>query len=48
MYIAQFSHVPFGTEYLDAIGIFKSESKETFLKYFLTAKVGKRIAEEYV
>ncbi len=34
LYIVQFSEVPFGTEYTDAIGIFKSETRETFLKVF--------------
>ncbi len=34
LYIAHFSEVPFGTEYTEAIGIFKSETKETFLKVF--------------
>ncbi len=34
MYIALFDNVPFGTEYKQAVGIFKSESKETFLKVF--------------
>ena len=34
MYIALFDQVPFGTEYKQALGIFKSESKETFLKVF--------------
>jgi hypothetical protein len=34
MYIATFDKVPFGGEYKQAIGIFKSETKETFLKVF--------------
>lgn len=34
LYVTQFSNVPFGTEYIDAIGIFKSETRETFLKVF--------------
>jgi 37-kD nucleoid-associated bacterial protein len=34
LYVALFNDVPFGTEYIDAVGIFKSESKETFLKVF--------------
>lgn len=34
MYIALFDNVPFGTEYKQAIGIFKSETKEPFLKVF--------------
>ncbi|MDB5191742.1 MAG: nucleoid-associated protein [Segetibacter sp.] len=34
MYLALFDEVPFGSEYKRAIGIFKSETKETFLKVF--------------
>lgn len=34
LYVVQFSEVPFGTGYTDAIGIFKSETRETFLKVF--------------
>ncbi len=34
MYVAYFEEVPLGTEYVQAIGLFKSESKETFLKVF--------------
>jgi hypothetical protein len=34
LYVARFDQVPFGTEYVQAIGIFKSETKETFLKVF--------------
>ncbi len=34
LYIVHFKNVPFGTEYVEAVGIFKSESKETFLKVF--------------
>jgi hypothetical protein len=34
LYIVHFENVPFGTGYSDAIGIFKSETKETFLKVF--------------
>ena len=33
-YVAHFDEVPFGTEYVQAIGLFKSETKETFLKVF--------------
>lgn len=33
-YVAHFDEVPFGTEYVKAIGLFKSETKETFLKVF--------------
>jgi len=34
LYVVHFENVPFGTGYSDAIGIFKSETKETFLKVF--------------
>jgi hypothetical protein len=34
LYVALFDQVPFGTEYKQALGIFKSETKETFLKVF--------------
>ncbi|TDH25591.1 nucleoid-associated protein [Segetibacter sp. 3557_3] len=34
LYVALFHNVPFGTEYIEAIGIFKSETRETFLKVF--------------
>jgi hypothetical protein len=34
MYIALFDNLPLGTEYKQALGIFKSETKETFLKVF--------------
>ncbi len=34
LYVVRFSNVPFGTHFTEAIGIFKSETKETFLKVF--------------
>ena len=34
LYVVHFNNVPFENDYIDAIGIFKSESKETFLKVF--------------
>ena len=34
LYVVRFSNVPLGSGYTDAIGIFKSETKETFLKVF--------------
>lgn len=34
LYVVHFVNVPFGTEYIEAVGIFKSESRETFLKVF--------------
>jgi len=48
MYLAHFSNVPFGSEYVDAIGIFKSESKETFLKVFPHGQSWEVIAEDVV
>lgn len=48
MYVAHFSNVPFGTEYVDAIGIFKSESKETFLKVFPHGQSWEVVAEDGV
>lgn len=33
-YVAHFDEVPFGGEYVQAIGLFKSENKDTFLKVF--------------
>lgn len=32
LYVVYFTNMPFGTEYTEAVGIFKSETKETFLK----------------
>ncbi len=46
MYVAFFDQVPFGTEYKQAIGIFKSESKETFLKVFTHGQSLEVINEE--
>jgi hypothetical protein len=34
LYIARFDKVPFENNFIEAIGLFKSESKETFLKIF--------------
>src|SRR4051812_38123958 len=34
LYVVRFDHVPFEKEYIQALGIFKSETKETFLKVF--------------
>ncbi|WP_207497247.1 nucleoid-associated protein [Aridibaculum aurantiacum] len=34
LYVAMFDNVPLGSEYKQAVGIFKSETKETFLKVF--------------
>lgn len=38
LYVVLFENVPFGTEYIEAVGIFKSESTETFLKVFQHGK----------
>lgn len=46
LYVVQFSNVPFGTEYIEAIGIFKSETKETFLKVFPHGESWEVIAED--
>ena len=34
LYVVHFNTVPFGTEYTEAIGVFKSETKENFLIVF--------------
>lgn len=46
MYIARFDQVPFGTEYIQAIGFFKSENKESFLKVFSHGQNLEVISEE--
>jgi len=46
LYVVHFKNVPFGTEYIEAIGIFKSESKETFLKVFPHGQSWEVIAED--
>ncbi len=46
MYLALFDQVPFGTEYKQAIGIFKSENKEHFLKVFPHGQSFEVISEE--
>jgi hypothetical protein len=46
MYVALFNNVPLGTEYKQAIGIFKSETKETFLKVFPHGQSFEVISEE--
>ena len=46
LYIVHFKNVPFGTEYSDAIGIFKSETKETFLKVFPHGESWEVVAED--
>ncbi|MDB5248793.1 MAG: hypothetical protein JWQ40_3187 [Segetibacter sp.] len=46
MYVAKFEQVPFGTEYIQAVGIFKSENKESFLKVFPHGQSLEVISEE--
>ncbi len=46
LYVAHFNNVPFSTEYVEAIGIFKSETKETFLKVFPHGQSWEVIAED--
>ena len=46
LYLVHFKNVPFGTEYTDAIGIFKSETKETFLKVFPHGESWEVVAED--
>ena len=46
LYVVHFKNVPFGTEYTEAIGIFKSETKETFLKVFSHGESWEVIAED--
>lgn len=45
-YVAMFDQVPLGTEYKQAIGIFKSENKENFLKVFTHGQSLEVISEE--
>ena len=46
LYIVSFDKVPFEGEYIQAIGIFKSETKETFLKVFPHGQSWEVISEE--
>jgi len=46
LYVVHFSNVPFGPEDTDAIGIFKSETKETFLKVFPQGENWEVVAED--
>lgn len=46
LYVTRFTQVPFGTEYTDAIGIFKSETKETFLRVFPHGQSWEVLAED--
>lgn len=46
LYVAHFKNVPFGTGYVEAVGLFKSETKETFLKVFPHGQDWEVIAED--
>lgn len=46
LYVVHFGEVPFGTEYIDAVGIFKSETRETFLKVFPHGQSLEVVAED--
>lgn len=46
LYVAHLDQVPFGTEYVQAAGIFKSESKESFLKVFTHGQSIEVISDE--
>ncbi len=46
LYIALLNNVPFGTEYVQALSIIKSETKETFLKVFPHGQSLEVISEE--
>ncbi|WP_153796342.1 nucleoid-associated protein [Foetidibacter luteolus] len=46
LYVALFNNVPFGTEYIQAVGLFKSETKETFLKVFPHGKSWEVVQEQ--
>ncbi|MFL9481859.1 nucleoid-associated protein [Chitinophagaceae bacterium LWZ2-11] len=48
LYIVSFKDVPFDGDFIDAIGIFKSETKETFLKVFPHGQSWEVIAEDGV
>jgi hypothetical protein len=46
VYVATFDNVPFGAEYRQAVGIFKSENKENFLKVFAHGQSMEVISEQ--
>jgi hypothetical protein len=48
LYVVLFNHVPFQNEEVRAVGIFKSETKETFLKVFQHGQSWEVIQEEGV
>lgn len=46
LYVAHFNEVPFGNDFVSAIGLFKSETKETFLKVFEHGESWEVVGEE--
>lgn len=46
MYVVKFKNVPFGDSYTEAVGIFKSETKDTFLKVYPQGENWELSAEE--
>lgn len=46
LYVATFNDVPFGNDFINAVGIFKSETKEAFLKVFEHGENWEVISEE--
>jgi hypothetical protein len=48
LYVALFDEVPYDGDFVQAVGLFKSESKETFLKVFSHGKSWEVIQEEGV
>lgn len=46
LYVASFKELPFGGDFINAVGIFKSETKETFLKVFEHGESWEVIGEE--
>ena len=46
LYVVKFSNVPFGTSYISALGLFKSETKDTFLKISPKGENWELMAEE--
>lgn len=48
LYVVHFKDVPFNGDFIEAVGIFKSESKETFLKVFPHGQSWEVVAEDGV
>lgn len=46
LYVAHFADVPFGNDFINAVGLFKSETKETFLKVFEHGESWEVVGEE--